>query len=308
MDQIEAMQIFVQVVEKGSFTAAADFLQLHRPVATRAVQGLEKELGVRLLNRTTRKLSVTDEGEDFYQRTVQLLAGLEDAFSTYSDLKRSPKGRLKVNAAATIANAIIIPALPDFQNAHPHIEIHLGVTDQPIDIVDEGIDCVVRLGHLEDSSAVAKRIGEIEMVTCASRSYVDQHGMPQSLDELRAHKAVNFASGRVRRLVDWGFTEAGKEVRLKLASAIVTDNSEALLNCALAGIGVVQGVRPALQPYIDSGRLLEILPSSPASSKTISIIYPHRAHLPIKTSLFVDWVCDVFESRARRRLSTPREQ
>lgn len=296
MDRLEAMQIFVQVVEKGTFTAAAEHLQLHKPVATRAIQGLEQELGVRLLNRTTRKLSVTDEGEDFYQRAVQLLAGMEDTFASYSGSKRAPKGRLKVNLAATIAKSIVIPALPEFQRLFPQIEIHLGVTDQPVDIVDEGIDCVVRLGDLQDSSAVAKRIGQVEMATCAARTYIEQNGMPGTLEELRTHKAINFASGRSRRLVDWTFNEAGGETRLRLASAIVTDNSDSLLTCALSGMGVIQGVRPALQPYLDSGRLIEVLPQLPPSPKPISILYPHRAHLPNKTAAFVEWLSGVVQN------------
>lgn len=299
MDRIEAMQIFVQVVEKGSFTAAADHLQLHRPVPTRAIQTLEQELGVRLLNRTTRKLSVTDEGEDFYQRAVQLLATLEDSFASYSGAQRIPKGRLKVNLAATIAKSLVIPRLPEFQRAYPQIEIHLGVTDQPVDLVDAGIDCVVRLGDLQDSSAVAKRIGQLDMATCAARTYIEQYGMPANLEELRLHKAINFTSGRSRRLVDWTFNEAGDETRLKLASALVTDNSDALLTCALSGMGIIQGVRLALQPYLDSGRLVEVLPHLPASPKPISILYPHRAHLPNKTAAFIEWLKDIVNSSCK---------
>lgn len=290
MDRIEAMQIFVQVVEKGSFTAAAEHLQLHRPVATRAIQGLEQELGVRLLNRTTRKLNVTDEGEEFYQRAVQLLSGIDDTFSTYSDAKRTAKGRLKVNMAATVANAIVIPALPDFQHSYPQIEIYLGVSDQPVDIFEEGIDCVVRLGELHDSSAIAKRIGQMELTTCASRQYVELHGMPTSLEQLRSHKAINFVSGRSRRLVDWTFNDGKEETRLKLSSAIVTDNSDSLLTCALSGMGIIQGVRSALQPYLDSGRLVEVLPHLPPSPKAISVLYPHRTHLPSKTLAFIEWL------------------
>lgn len=300
MDRIEAMQIFVQVVEKGSFTAAAEHLQLHRPVATRAIQSLEQELGVRLLNRTTRKLSVTDEGEDFYQRAVQLLSGIDDTFSSYSDAKRNAKGRLKVNLAATVANAIVIPALPDFQRAHPQIEIHLGVTDQPVDIFEEGIDCVVRLGDLHDSSAIAKRIGQMEMATCASRNYIEQHGMPGSIEELRTHKAINFVSGRSRRLVDWTFNDGKEESRLKLSSSIVTDNSDSLLTCALSGMGVIQGVRSALSPYLESGRLIEVLPHLPPSPKTISVLYPHRTHLPSKTVVFVEWLESIMKHSCGR--------
>lgn len=296
MDRVEAMEIFVQVVEKGSFTAAADHLQLHRPVATRAVQSLEQELGIRLLNRTTRKLSVTDEGEDFYQRSVQLLTSIDDTFANYSGANRVSKGRLKVNLAATIAKSIVIPALPEFQRRYPQIEVHLGVTDQPVDIIEEGIDCVVRIGDLQDSSAIAKRLGYVDMATCAARVYIDQHGMPTTLEELRSHKAINFASGRSRRLVDWTFNGNGEETRLKLASALVTDNSDALLTCALSGMGIVQGVRPALQPYLDSGRLIEVLPHLPASPKLLSILYPHRTHLPNKTAAFVEWMSEVVAS------------
>lgn len=293
MDRIEAMRIFVQVVEKGSFSAAAEHLQLHRPVATRAVQGLERELGIRLLNRTTRKLSVTDEGEYFYQQTVQLLSGIEDIFASYSGVRRSATGKLKVSLAATIAGSIVIPALPDFQRAHPLIEIHLGVSDQPVDIFDDGIDCVVRLGELHDSSAVARRVGQVRMVTCASRRYIEQHGMPLTIDALRAHKAINFVSGRSRRLVDWTFNERRGETRLRLPSAIVTDSSDSLLTCALAGMGVIQGVRPSLQPYLDSGRLIEVLPHLPPSPKPISILYPHRTHLPGKTTVFIEWLTEL---------------
>lgn len=300
MNRLEAMQIFVQVVERGSFTAATEHMALHRPVATRAIQSLEQELGVRLLNRTTRKLSVTDEGEDFYQRTVQLLSGIEDTFASYSGAKHNAKGRLKVSLAATLAKSIVIPALPEFQKSYPQIEIYLGVTDQPVDIVDEGIDCVVRLGELQDSSAIGKRVGQVYMATCASRGYIEEHGMPATLDELRTHKAINFASGRSRRLVDWTFNEQSGEIRLKLPSTLVTDNSDSLLTCALSGLGVIQGVRPALQPYLDSGRLIEVLPHLPASPKPISILYPHRAHLPNKTIVFVEWLTDLAQRTSLR--------
>lgn len=296
MDRIEAMQIFVQIVEKGSFTAAADQLLLHRPVVTRTIQRLEHELGVRLINRTTRKISITDEGEDFYQRALQLLASMDDAFANYSSSKQTAKGRLKISLAATLAKSIVIPALPDFLHNYPQIEVHLGVTDQPIDLVDEGIDCVVRLGELQDSSAIAKRIGHVGMVTCAARTYIERHGMPMSLEELATHKAINFASGRNRRLVDWTFIDNHEESRIKLTSALVTDNSDALLACALAGMGIIQGVRAALQPYLDSGRLVEVLPDLPASPKAISIMYPHRIHQPNKTSAFIDWLTELLQN------------
>ncbi|MBT2119125.1 LysR family transcriptional regulator [Dyella sp. LX-66] len=293
MDRLQAMRIYVQIVERGSFSRAADSMQLHRPVVSKAIQELEQELGTRLLNRSTRKVSVTAEGDEFYRRCVQLLSGIDDAFAHFPQSRVAPKGRLRLDIAVTLAKAVVIPALPDFRRRYPQIEIVLGASDQPVDLVGEGVDCVVRLGELKDSSLVARRIGAVSMVTCASPGYLAQHGMPATLEELSLHKAVNFYSGRHRRIVDWTFRRDGEEIRLKLDSSMLTDDSEALLACGLAGLGLVQGVRPALEPYLNSGHLVEVLPHLPPSPKPISVMYPERAHLPAKTRVFVDWLTDL---------------
>lgn len=297
MDRLQTMQIYVQVVDSGSFTQAAEVLQLHRPTITKAVQQLERELGVRLLHRTTRKVSVTTEGGEFYQRCRRLLEEVNDTFSSFTSDAVIPTGRLRLDLPVTLAKSVIIPALPDFQKRYPQIELTLGATDQPVDLFDDGIDCVVRLGELKDSSLVARRIGAIPMVTCASPQYLERYGMPKSLEDLAQHRAVNFFTGRERKVVDWAFRVENTTVTLRLRSGIVTNESEALLACGLAGFGLLQGVRPALQPYLDKGRLVQVLADYPALPKPVSILYPSRSYLAPKVRVFVDWLTELLDQQ-----------
>ncbi|EHA7062826.1 LysR family transcriptional regulator, partial [Salmonella enterica] len=171
LNMLEAMNIYVNVVEQGSFIRAAEVLELHRPAVTRAVQNLEHDLGVKLLHRTTRQVSMTDEGEEFYQRCLSLLSELDDVRRLFSSTQ-PPKGRLRLDVPITLARAVIIPALGDFQNRYPDIEIVLGTSDRKIDLIAERVDCVIRFGELNDSSFVARRLGTAAMVTCAAPSYL----------------------------------------------------------------------------------------------------------------------------------------
>lgn len=300
MDRLQTMQIYVNIVERGSFTQAAEALQLHRPAVTKAVQQLEQELGIRLLNRSTRRVSATAEGEAFYRRCVQLLASVNDTFASFAQFsaqRPQPKGRLRLNLATAFAKSAIIPALPEFQQRYPQIELVVGASDQPVDLIGEGIDCVVRIGELKDSSMVARKIGAVPMATCASPAYLARHGVPRTLDDLRAHKAVNLFTGRNRRVIDWTFCPAGEIVTLRLESSVLTDNSEAMLACALAGFGLVYALRPALQPHIDAGQLVEVLPGMTGPPKPISVMYPNRDHLPGKVRAFVDWISELVGRR-----------
>ncbi|HEV3428199.1 MAG TPA: LysR family transcriptional regulator [Paraburkholderia sp.] len=301
MDRLQTMQIYVNIVERGSFTQAAEALQLHRPAVTKAVQQLEAELGIRLLNRSTRRVSTTAEGEAFYQRCVQLLANVNETFASFAQFAQhrpQPKGRLRIELPVALAKSMVVPALPDFQQLYPQVEIVLGVNDQPADLISEGIDCVVRVGELKDSGLIARQIGMVQMATGASPAYLARHGVPRTLDDLQAHKAVNFFSGRNRRVMDWTFRPGGKTVALKLQSGILTDNFDALLACGLAGCGIVQALRPALQPYIDTGHLVEVLPNIAPVPKPVSVMYPNRDHLPGKVRVFIDWIAEL----AARRL------
>ncbi|WP_240655984.1 LysR family transcriptional regulator [Paraburkholderia phosphatilytica] len=288
-----SMRIFVQIVELGSFTKAASALQLHRPVATKAVQHLEQTLGVRLLHRTTRRITLTAEGEEFYQRCAEILSQVSDTVGRFAQRSARPRGRLRLDLPVTIAKTIIIPALPAFQRQYPEIELVIGARDQYADIVGEGIDCAVRLGEVRTPGFVARKIAEVPMVTCASPEYLDQSGTPRTVDDLHRHVAVNFFYGPERKIMDWRFFVDGEEQSVKMRSGILANDSEAFLASGLAGFGILQGVLPALQPYIDSGRLVRVLPDTPSVPKIISVVYPARRHLPSKVKVFIDWLTHV---------------
>ncbi|WP_322982045.1 LysR family transcriptional regulator [Pseudomonas sp. C11] len=298
MNLIEAMQMFVAVVEHGSYTKAAEALNVHRPALSKLIQNLEQELGVQLLHRTTRRVNTTPAGDEFYERSLKLLADLADTLDWFSPT-RPPRGKLRVDMQTVLGHAVIIPRLPELMERYPGLEISLCASDNLNDLIAEGIDCSVRLGELDDSSLVAKRIGDIALVTCAAPAYVKKHGLPRTLDDLRAHVAVNFMIEQRRQVMPWRFRSDGGTISIKMRSGIVVDSAEALLYCALAGIGMVQGLRPALQRYIDSGRLVEVLPDVPVEPKAVSVLFPDRRHLSPNVRVFVEWVSALFQEKRR---------
>ncbi|MFP5593797.1 LysR substrate-binding domain-containing protein [Kluyvera sp. 142486] len=289
----EYMDIFVHVVESGSFIRAAEQLQMHRPAVSKALQQLEEELGVKLLHRTTRKLSLTSEGEAFYQRAKVLLGEMADLMATYSSTQ-SVSGSLRLDFPLTLAHSMLIPALGEFRERYPDIEIILTSSDRRIDLIAEGIDCVVRLGELEDSSFIARRIGEVAMVTCAAPSYLTKYGAPQTLDDLAQHKAVNFFSDRSREVMTWKFIVNGEIIAKRVDSALRVDNSDIFLTSGLAGLGLIQGVDYALRPYIESGALVTVLPDYACAPKAVSVLYPDKRNLAPRVRVFIDWFSELF--------------
>lgn len=246
------------------------------------------------LRRIGSDSTMTDEGEEFYQRCLSLLSELDDVRRLFSSTQ-PPKGRLRLDVPITLARAVIIPALGDFQNRYPDIEIVLGTSDRKIDLIAERVDCVIRLGELNDSSFVARRLGTAAMVTCAAPSYLAKHGTPHSIDELmKSHRAVNFFSNHSLQIMEWKFTVDGSIASIKIPSSILVDNSEAFLSCGLAGLGVLHGLRPSLAPFIASGELTEILTDFPPPPKPVSLLYPDRRYLAPKVRVFIDWLCEVF--------------
>ncbi|WP_213940347.1 LysR family transcriptional regulator [Pseudomonas sp. dw_612] len=295
MDMFQAMQIYTQVVDTGSFKNAADALQLHRPAITKAIQQLEKTLEVRLLNRTTRKISMTAEGERFYEQCSKILGDVASTLATFSHDAESPKGKLRLDLPVTLAKAVIIPALPAFRARYPDIELVVGCGDQAVDMINEGIDCVVRLGELSDSSSIARRIGAVPMLTCASPAYLAREGTPTQLSDLNRHLAVNYFSGPTRKIMDWQFVIDGETVLIRLKSGIQVNDSEAFLACGLAGLGLVHGLQLSLQPFLDSGELVAVLPQLQALPKPISVLYPNKRYLAPKVRVFIDWLSELLQ-------------
>ncbi|CRM81606.1 D-malate degradation protein R [Pseudomonas sp. 31 R 17] len=293
MNMIEAMEIYVAVVEQGSYTRAAESLRLHRPALSKAIQNLEQELNVQLLHRTTRKIHVTPEGEEFYDRCKQLLADLSDTVAWFSP-DRPARGKLRVDVPVTLAKAFIIPSLPQFRALYPEIELILGSSDHQVDLIAQGVDCAVRLGELDSSSLIAKRIGTVPMVTCAAPSYLEQYGTPTTFEALSDHLAVNFLIDHRQQIMPWRFQIGGESLSVTLKSGIVVDDSQAFLCCGLAGLGIVQGLRPSLQPHIASGELIEILPDLHTVPKPVSLLLTDRKYRSPKVRAFMEWLVAVF--------------
>lgn len=297
MDRLQAMQVFVHVVELGTFAAAANALGLHRPAVTLAIQQLERTLDVALLIRNTRNVNVTPEGETFYRRCVTLLADVDEAFSDYSKTPIDPVGRLHIDITAIVGHTLIIPALAAFQARYPRITLAIGTSDRAIDMHAEGVDCLVRLGTLKPQGLTAQKVGTLAMVTCAAPAYFERYGTPKRIGDLEKHVAVNIVGGPSRRTREWVFLENRKETRKRLESAVVVDDSAALLSCALSGFGLIQAPRQAIAPYLEDSRLVEVLPRTPAAPSDVTVIYPPQTRLPPQTAAFIAWLDDLLAGR-----------
>jgi LysR family transcriptional regulator for bpeEF and oprC len=306
MDRFYAMKVFTRVVESRSFVKAGESLQLATPQVSRTLQALEAHLGARLLNRTTRSISLTEDGETYYERCIRVLADVEEMEAELAHAKLNPTGTVKVNLPSLIAKTAIIPALSEFFSLYPEIQVQMGLSDRQVDIVEEGVDCVIRTGELEDSGLVARRIGNLPRVTCASPSYLEKYGEPKTLEELGDHIGVNYVSSNTGRFRGWDFVVDGKIETIDMRSVVAVNEVDAYVTCGLHGLGIVKGALYPLAPYIKTGALREILKDFPSPPRPISIMYARNRHLPRKVRVFADWVADLF-ARAPFMQSTQSE-
>ncbi|CAL95184.1 LysR family transcriptional regulator [Azoarcus olearius] len=294
MDRFQAMQVFTRVVDANSFSRAADSLGLPRATVTNIIQNLERLLQVRLLNRSTRRLSLTQDGAAYYERCVAILADVEETESSFRDAASGPRGRLRIDVPASLGRLVLIPRLCDFHTRYPELEIAIGMTDRPVDMVREAVDCALRVGHLPDSSLVARRIGTFFLVTCAAPSYLERHGEPRTIAELANHSAVNYFSSLNGRTLDWDFVVDGHVTEVKMKGVVSVNDGDAYLACALQGFGMVQMPRFMALPHLESGALREVLPQWSPAPMPISAVYPANRHLSPKVRAFVDWVAELF--------------
>ncbi|WP_025596796.1 LysR family transcriptional regulator [Burkholderia sp. WSM2230] len=295
MDRLQAMQVFTRVVDTNSFTRAAETLDLPRASVTTIIQNLEAFLGTRLMHRTTRRLSLTPDGAAYYERCVRILADVEETEASFQSGNKKPHGKLRIDMPGSIGRLLVIPQLCEFHKRYPDIDLQLGLSDRPVDLLQEGVDCVVRVGALQDSSLVARRIGLFEGVTCAAPTYIERAGMPTSLEDLENHKAVNYFSSRTGRTLDWAFMVDGKEVEVKMKSIVSVNDADAYVTCGLEGFGLIQPALFMVLPHLRSGQLVEVLPELKPLPMPISAVYPHSRHLSPKVRVFVDWIAEVFD-------------
>lgn len=293
------MTTFARVADTGSFTKAAASLGVSRATVSVAVQQLEDSLGVRLLHRTTRSVTLTPEGHIYNERAREVLSKLDATEQLFRSADRRVSGRLSLDVPTRIARRVIIPALPEFLARNPGLEVHLGASDRSINLVEKGVDAVVRVGPLRDSSHIARPLGFLAQINCASPRYLARHGEPRSLDELGAHLVVayapNFASA-----ASWDYVDGGEERSLPVRAAVAVDNAETYVAACLAGLGMIQIPAYDVRHHIESGALVSVLPRFTAAALPISLVYPSRRQVPQRLETFATWVAALFERHGMR--------
>jgi DNA-binding transcriptional LysR family regulator len=292
MDRFDAMRVFCRIVERRSFTAAAEDTGLPRSTVTDAVKQLEARLGVRLLQRTTRHVSPTLDGEAYYRRCLSILSDIEDAEGAFAGAK--PKGMLRVDVHGTLARHFVLPNLPSFLEAYPDIELYMSEGDRLVDLVREGIDCVLRVGIPADSDMVARRVAMLDEVTLASPSYLARYGTPEHPDRLDGHRMVGFHSSATGALVPLEFLVSGQIRNVTLPATLSVNAAESFHAAARLGLGIIQVPRYHAERYIDSGELRPILQDYPLTKTPVSLLYPRNRQLSPRVRVFIEWLTKVF--------------
>lgn len=294
MDRFEEMRVFIRIAERQSFTRASDDLQIPRATVTNLMKRMEQRLGARLLERTTRSVRLTHDGEAYYRRCVRLIADMEEAEGSFSNL--APKGLLRVNLQGTLARHFVVPALPAFLARFPDIELTIGEDDRLVDLVREGIDCVLRAGNLQDSSMVGRRVAHLPQVTVASPAYLAAYGEPADPAALSAHRAVNYLSSATGKAVPLEFRVDGRDTAMYLPSSVSVTGADLYTGSSVAGLGIVQVPQYRVAGELAAGRLKIILADFPPPLMPVSVLYPHNRQLSSRVRVFAQWLRDIFEA------------
>lgn len=295
MDQLLAIRTFVRIAEAGSFGRAADHLNIPRSTASKLIQDLEQMLGTRLIQRTTRQATVTPEGAAYYERALRLLADLDEMDGEARRTRVQPRGRLRVDIGSSLANLALIPALPAFQARYPDIDLRLGVSDRNADMVGEGIDVAIRGGDLADSSLIARKLCELDMIVCAHRSYVERHGLPAHPSALEGgHRIVSYFSSLTGKPFNLRFERDGEIVEVQPRGNVAVNESTAHLTALVAGLGVGLNFRFQVRPWLETGELVQVLPEWRQARMPLYAMYPQTRHMNAKARVFIDWAVEVF--------------
>ncbi|VVT48110.1 Transcriptional regulator, LysR family [Kosakonia radicincitans] len=301
MDQLQAIRAFARVVEAGNFTRAADSLEMPNATLSKLVQGLEAHLGVRLLQRTTRRVTVTPEGRDYYDKTARILRDLEDIDTSFNSVRSHPRGQLRIDVGGSTASDVLIPALPEFMARYPDIRIDLGVSDRPVDLISDNVDCVIRGGPLDNSSLLARQIGAATLLTCATPAYLKAFGTPAYPDELKnGHRLVSYLSPQTGRAFPLRFERDGEKCEIKVDHRIGVNESNAHLAAGLAGLGIIQTFSYALESALKSGALVEILRPWRPAPYPFHVVYPQNRHVTHRLRVFIDWLLESFPKNVNR--------
>jgi DNA-binding transcriptional LysR family regulator len=294
MDRFQEMQAFVRIAERQSFTQASEDLQIPRATVTTLIKRMEERIGTRLLERTTRTVRLTQDGEAYYRRCVRLLADMEEAEGSFRN--EAPKGLLRVNLQGTLARHFVVPALPGFLARYPELQLHIGEDDRLVDLVREGIDCVLRAGTLQDSSMVGRRVALLPQVTVASPEYLAKYGEPDSMAALASHRAVNYISSGTGKVVPLEFTVDGRVTTVDLPATVSVTGTDLYTGSSVAGLGLVQVPRYRVAAELADGRLKVLMPDFAPPPMPVSVLYSQNRQLSSRVRVFTQWLRDIFEA------------
>ena len=297
MDRLQSLSVFAKVVEQGSFARAADRLDLSASAVSRHVAELEAHLGVRLLNRTTRKLSLTESGQAFHERAVQLLADLEEAEVAVASSALAPRGTLRLTCPIAFGEWYVAPAIAAFAAQHPQLKFDVELSDRRVDLVEEGFDLAIRIGASPSQALIARRIGETQLVCVASPSYIARHGVPKVPQDLARQRCLVYSYQTVRDV--WRFADArGVEHVVRIAGPAMSNNGRFLAALAVCGMAISMEPDIMVRDELRSGRLVELLPGYRPPAIPIHAVYPSRRHLSAKVRAFVDFIATRFAGEA----------
>ena len=287
MDRIRQMEVFAQIVDSGSFTRAAEVLGLPRSTLSTMVQALENRLGAQLLHRTTRALRPTPDGLRYLAHARGLIEAMDEAETLFAATPATLTGHLRIDMPSRLARRTVIPALPEFLEAHPGLTLDLSATDRRIDLLSEGVDAVVRMGERSDSEMISRILGHAPQASVASADYLSRHGIPRSPEDLADHWLVNFAQHMPARVAE---LELKGRLRVPMKSRFCVDNAESYSAAALSGLGIIQAPRHSFARALQDGRLIEILPDLAPDPMAVSFLYPSRRNLAPRVRAFANWL------------------
>lgn len=292
MQNLQPLLIFVTVAEMGSFTHAADSLGIQKGRVSAAVRKLEENVGVRLLHRTTRNVQLTEDGRVFHARARDLLAAVDDLHTMFADDRVALRGRLRVDLPSEVARTTIVPALPDFMATYPELELEVSSTDRQVDLVQEGFDCVLRIGPIRDETLIARPLGLLRMVNAASPAYLARHGVPRSLDDLQSqqHRTIHFSTVLGARPYGWEYPDGDSYTTLQLPGALHVNSAQTYDAAAVAGLGLIQAPLIGIGQYFQSGALVEIMPGFRRRALPVSLVVAHRSNLSRRVRVFMKWI------------------
>lgn len=293
MNKLDLLKTFVRVAELSSFTHASDALGLPRSSVSEQIRALEQLLGTRLLLRTTRKVQTTPDGQALYDRSKDLLAQMDELEGLFRQDNAGLSGRLRVDMPTAVARRLVMPRLGEFIDRHPLIELEISSTDRRVDLVREGFDCVMRVGELQDTTLVARKVGSFRMINCVSGAYAKRFGVPQTLEDLQQHRLINYASAVGAHHAMFEYQRDGQDYQVSMPGSVAVNDIESYEAACLGGLGIVQIPRLSEEFHRRRGDLLEVLPDYLPAPMPVSLLYAHRRHLPLRCRVFMDWLTDL---------------